>query len=450
MSALKYLTCIFCLTIHISIKSQDQSILIFDPNDVSTSFQSTLSQLTDDSVFIADTLDNSIFNYDAAFLFFVSPAVLTESVVNNLIDYTSEGKSLYIFNGPVIDSTTSPFWNHIGLDEMYYLLVSSLVDSVTGVDTTFTNGVVIDTSFMSWSVPAPMGTISPILIGQSAGLDVNAVYVSTVDTLNVILDLYNLIDDYGFLQRVLEHFGLIPLTQNVQIQFLPSVDTAFVGGGCTTPELICRNLISTNYRDSISIEPGFNTIFYYFDSTGYQILLDNYYFIVIDSLDEYDYEVWFHPKSYPPFEPTLIAFDSFFYSDQNDFDLQLVVKENGNRIDSLSQPFQADFGLNVDDSLNAYLPNNFKLFQNYPNPFNPSTKIKYEIPFVETHSEASLQITLKVYDVLGNEVAILVNEQKPAGDYIVAFNGTNLSSGIYFYQLKAGNFVETKKMILMK
>ncbi len=83
------------------------------------------------------------------------------------------------------------------------------------------------------------------------------------------------------------------------------------------------------------------------------------------------------------------------------------------------------------------------LSQNYPNPFNPITTINYQNP------EFSF-VTLKLYDVLGNEAATLINEEKPAGEYEVQFNGNELTSGIYFYQLKAGNFVETKKMVLMK
>jgi hypothetical protein len=101
------------------------------------------------------------------------------------------------------------------------------------------------------------------------------------------------------------------------------------------------------------------------------------------------------------------------------------------------------------------VPIEFSLEQNYPNPFNPSTKIKFTIPFVETHRDASLLVILKVFDVIGNEVATLVNEEKPAGSYEVDFNihsgkGRNLVSGIYFYQLKSGIFTETRKMILVK
>ncbi len=106
--------------------------------------------------------------------------------------------------------------------------------------------------------------------------------------------------------------------------------------------------------------------------------------------------------------------------------------------------------------INSEVPADFVLHQNYPNPFNPSTKIKYSIPSVTLRqAQSDNWVTLKVYDVLGNEVATLVNEYKPAGNYEVDFNshsdkGQNLSSGVYFYTLRAGSFVETKKMILLR
>ena len=85
----------------------------------------------------------------------------------------------------------------------------------------------------------------------------------------------------------------------------------------------------------------------------------------------------------------------------------------------------------------------FHLEQNYPNPFNPSTTISFSIPTSEF-------ISLKIYNVLGREVATLVNEEKPTGNYEVNFNATNLSSGIYFYTLQAGKNIQTKKLVLMK
>jgi hypothetical protein len=89
------------------------------------------------------------------------------------------------------------------------------------------------------------------------------------------------------------------------------------------------------------------------------------------------------------------------------------------------------------------VPTNYLLTQNFPNPFNPTTKIRYSVP-------KSSDVVIKVYDVLGNEIEILVNEEKPAGIYEITWYAEGLPSGVYFYQLRAGSFVETKKMVLMK
>lgn len=96
---------------------------------------------------------------------------------------------------------------------------------------------------------------------------------------------------------------------------------------------------------------------------------------------------------------------------------------------------------NVDDK-NTLLKN-FTLQQNYPNPFNPGTIISYSIP-------KGTFVTLKIYDVIGNEVATLVNETKSAGKYDINFNASELSNGVYLYQLKTNEFTSTRKMILMK
>lgn len=97
-------------------------------------------------------------------------------------------------------------------------------------------------------------------------------------------------------------------------------------------------------------------------------------------------------------------------------------------------------GIIADDGI---LPADFILYQNYPNPFNPTTNIRFRI------SDAGF-VSLKIYDLLGNENLILVNEEISAGEYELTFDGINLPSGTYFYQLRAGNFVETKKMILLR
>ncbi|PJB00275.1 MAG: hypothetical protein CO127_08780 [Ignavibacteria bacterium CG_4_9_14_3_um_filter_36_18] len=97
------------------------------------------------------------------------------------------------------------------------------------------------------------------------------------------------------------------------------------------------------------------------------------------------------------------------------------------------------------------LPDEFILYNCYPNPFNPTTKIRYSVPFIETHGGASVQnISLKVYDVLGNEIATLVNEEKAPGNYEVNFNSAGLSSGVYFYKITYGSNFITKKMMLLR
>ena len=92
---------------------------------------------------------------------------------------------------------------------------------------------------------------------------------------------------------------------------------------------------------------------------------------------------------------------------------------------------------------NFEIVNDFQLYQNYPNPFNPITRLQYAI-------SNKRFITLKVFDILGNEVKTLVNEEKPVGNYEFDFNASYLPSGVYFYRLQAGNFSQTKKMILLK
>ncbi|MHB9011444.1 MAG: T9SS type A sorting domain-containing protein [Ignavibacteriaceae bacterium] len=98
---------------------------------------------------------------------------------------------------------------------------------------------------------------------------------------------------------------------------------------------------------------------------------------------------------------------------------------------------------NGNNSGSSNVPTNYALFQNYPNPFNPTTVIKYSVPQLS-------KVTLKVYDILGREIKILVDEEKSAGNYQVQFNATKLSSGVYFYRMQAGGFVVTKKLVLLK
>ena len=115
-------------------------------------------------------------------------------------------------------------------------------------------------------------------------------------------------------------------------------------------------------------------------------------------------------------------------------------------------------------SVDDIVPREYRLFQNYPNPFNPSTRIRFSVRgsglpagqagFEESGSgfmvQGSRLLTLKVYDLLGREVATLVNENLPPGSYEVTFDASGLPSGVYFYRLRAGEFTQTKRMVLMR
>ena len=225
------------------------------------------------------------------------------------------------------------------------------------------------------------------------------------------------------------------------IGFYPPGDTLLAGGGCTPPEIICRELSSTMLQDSIAIDPGWNTWMFIRDSFGNRIDFDNSYFLIDDSSDQYEYEIWLHSQ----FDPsTLIPFDSTFLCDFWKFDIQLIVKEQGIPIDSLSQPFKAEYGLGVEDEVdNLLVSQQVKLFQNYPNPFNPVTSISFFLP------KAS-PVKIEVFNVMGKKMTTIINSKKNMGSHTVEFDASELGSGVYFYRIQTNQFMDVKKMILIK
>jgi polyhydroxybutyrate depolymerase len=131
------------------------------------------------------------------------------------------------------------------------------------------------------------------------------------------------------------------------------------------------------------------------------------------------------------------------YNTQNNpssIDFIVHIFSNGNFF--WSDSFTVDIVTGIAEN-ETTLPIEYALKQNYPNPFNPSTRIKYSIP-------QSSNVVIKVFDILGNAIATLVNEEKSVGIYEVEFDATGISSGVYFYTLTAGNFVETKKLVLLR
>jgi len=137
---------------------------------------------------------------------------------------------------------------------------------------------------------------------------------------------------------------------------------------------------------------------------------------------------------------TYSIFPHYIYTQNNPSSIDFIVHIFSNGHFFWSDSFTIVTGIAENET---NLPIEYALKQNYPNPFNPITTIKYQIPKISF-------VTLKVYDVLGSEIATLVNEEKPIGNYTVEFDATSLPSGVYFYRLQSGDFVETKKMVLLR
>ena len=138
----------------------------------------------------------------------------------------------------------------------------------------------------------------------------------------------------------------------------------------------------------------------------------------------------------------------------NNYKFSFTYDENNNLTEQVFRYWDDSAWVNNEKRSYTYLPltkinevlspiNSFSLSNNYPNPFNPITTIIYFIP-------KRSNVVIKVYDILGNEIETLVNDEKSLGNYEVEFDGSELSSGIYFYQLRAGNFIQTTKMVFMK
>ncbi len=152
---------------------------------------------------------------------------------------------------------------------------------------------------------------------------------------------------------------------------------------------------------------------------------------------------------YKPYKPLSL----FIGSDLNGEWILTIEDNNGTNngvLKSWGLVFNKGEITRVESSVSNIFPEKFYLYQNYPNPFNPSTKISWQIPASLNPSQGGTLVTLKVYDMLGKVMVTLVNEEESAGTYEIEFNASQLASGNYFYQLTAGEFKQTKKMVLLR
>jgi hypothetical protein len=237
-----------------------------------------------------------------------------------------------------------------------------------------------------------------------------------------------------------------PINAIIGLEFLPRINNNRAGGDTVTFSSQSKILSAKNGRSvglkALSEDLKSVGVFYYFtnyesDSLFYQWLSYNSFdtlFITNPSDPNVDAPAIipaFNQRTINSNDSTVIYVAIGFGERESEM---LTALANAQQLyDTLTSVIEEKFEIVYD----------FRLNQNYPNPFNPNTIISWNVPF------DSYQ-TLKVYDVLGNEVASLVNEYRTAGNYSINFNASNLSSGVYYYKLTAGNFTETKKMILMR
>ena len=220
-------------------------------------------------------------------------------------------------------------------------------------------------------------------------------------------------------------------------------DIVFARNFSDEATLLYRNKGNLTFDEPIELPPSFNI-------NAADINKDGYTDIILDHLESFTLMInnngKFEDQSY-----LLVNMENeflvgalgtspkarFIDLDQDgDFDIysQMVAFENMGIDSTITQ---------IDKSEQKICPVNFKLLQNYPNPFNPITKINYIIPKTSF-------VTIEVYDILGKRIVSLVKEEKAPGIYSIQFDGSKLSSGFYFYRIQAGNFTESKKLILLK
>jgi len=158
--------------------------------------------------------------------------------------------------------------------------------------------------------------------------------------------------------------------------FYPQADTIHIGGGCTTPIITCESPLGDAIIDTIRIEPGWNTWIWKLNEYGEEELIDRCFFLVLDSLNKFDYQMWYQSEKPLPPKRIQVQFDSSFYCEEYVFRLELLVREAQIAVDSVFQVFKTHVGIGVKNSRGDISPpQSYNLLQNYPNSFNSCTQI---------------------------------------------------------------------------
>jgi hypothetical protein len=241
-----------------------------------------------------------------------------------------------------------------------------------------------------------------------------------------------------FLFFLFDSFNLLP---SQDITFYPEADTIKVIDGCTGSEIICT-LSSSSYLDSIIISPGFNTHLEYVDSLGQTQYPEKCYYLVTDTLNEFDYEIWYYPRGVLPYFQQLY-FDSTFVTWDEYFELKLIVKSQRIHLDSLNQFFKSEGGLGLAENRPENISDGILLYPNYPNPFNNRTNISF---FLKKKS----QVNLSVYNIIGQKIATILAADQLAGYHSITWDATDLNSSIYYLYLSSEDYLKVQKCLLLK
>ncbi len=244
-----------------------------------------------------------------------------------------------------------------------------------------------------------------------------------------------------FMLCILQFYLSIQSTSAQQIRFFPVSDTVLTIDGCTGPEIIC-SISPGIYSDSIIISPGFNTRLEYVDSLGQNHPIDRCFFLVDDSLHQFDYELWYYPRGVLPYFHQ-IPFDSAFITWDEYYDLELIATSQGVHVDSLYQFFKSVAGLGIGENHHENISHEILLYPNYPNPFNAITTINF---FLRKKSK----VELKIFNNIGQAIATILNEEKLPGNYLINWNAEDLSSGIYYIYLSGESYCAAQKCLLLK
>jgi hypothetical protein len=226
---------------------------------------------------------------------------------------------------------------------------------------------------------------------------------------------------------------------NQIIGFFPTADSISVVGSCTPPSLTCHVINVVGGVDTIDIQPMWDDRMY--AGAPFSVQIAHCFFVVVDFSNANQYQL--HLTSLWPDSGTsqIINFDSTF-SMIGRLSLRLRVTSGGGIVDSAEQRFFAD-AVGAVEPTRFGLPSATRLLPNFPNPFNGSTIIRYQL-------ERGSNVTLAVFNMLGQQVASLVSQNMPPGSHTTGFDATDLSSGVYLCRLQAGDFIQVHKMISLR